>query len=502
MTDPNLPLSGLTGTEAEATAHYNTGMEARKNKDISTAYSAFAAALKLQPRVPAYHLGMALTASELARRADPLREQAIIHAKESALLNPTALGSWLALAEIALANNAFTLAISAYEQVIEMAPNEAKYHTLIGFAHSKNNEHKEAMKYYARAVELDPELGDTHFLLSCMYMNDHHNAAKQAYHGERGFLSKKPARLSIESCWNAAHGFLGLGEYAKGWKYFECRLKRNITNTGQQLLMERFKQYIWQGERDKTVIVTSEMGLGDVFLFARFFPRMLGYGVKIIFESHEQMLNLMQHSFPDILCIPYGSQADGFDFHLPMMSLPHATRAGTAEWHGPYIKAEPAKVDEWRARLPLSPNQPNVGICWSAGKRNWNAENNATFKRKSVPFENIEPLLQTPGVNFISLQVDQCDKFPHPGIKNFSDTAAIIEQLDLVIACDSSVANLAGAMGKPVWIMDRIDNCWRYRTNDWFPNTRVFRQTASGDWKPVIDAIMGELKEFKTKTAA
>lgn len=476
---------------------YAKATEAHKSGDLQTAHGLFSECVRLAPQVSAHHLALALTATAIAVKCEPLKQQAVLHAQQAAQLEPTVLGNWIGLGEISLNCDKFPEAIAAFEHVLTVDEKNARVWGLCGFAYAKIGNQKKAQEFYEKAVDIDHELGDIHFLLSCLFMNDDFNPTKQAFHGERGFLAKRPAKLAVESCWNAAHGFLTIGEFEKGWKYFECRHNENLTNIGQLRPAQRFSQPMWKGEENCTVRIHHEMGLGDAFFMARYLNA-AAKKAKIIFECQPSMIDLMRYNFPEITCIKYGEQSEGFDYHLPMMSLPHVL--GTKFlWERNYLKANPENVSEWKSKLHLAHNKLNVGIAWSAGKNSWNAGNHETHKRKSVPFESLASLWKIQGVNFISLQVGNDEKFPNVGIKDFSDTAAIVSLLDLVIVVDSAVANLAGAMGANTWLMDRWDHDWRWTSDSLFPSVKVFRQTKPGDWGHVIERINVELEEFHDK---
>ena len=476
---------------------YEAGCRERQNGQLKQAHDHFVEAIRLNPNVAAYHLNLALTLSDLAKPSLPVFDKAIIHAAQAAKLAPDIVGNWIGLGQIANIAKKYAVAKAAYERAIMMQPDMAELYTACGFAYAQLNEKDKAMELYHKGLELDPEMGDVHFLLSCEYQGDRFDPAKQAFHGERGFTANKPTPLQVESCWNAAHGFLGIGDYEKGWKYFESRHNPNLSNAGQQIEARRFKTPLWNGEGDCIVRVSVEMGFGDVFWAVRYLPLIeRDFNVKFIFECHQNMIQLMKYNFPGVLCIPYGDPTCTiFDYLLPILSLPWASKNFQVPWNGAYLRAEPKKIEEWRGKIKLCRDKPNIGICWAAGKQSQNAENHETSRRKSVPFEVIDRIIGFENANFVSLQVGFDDPFPHPGIKDFSDTAAIISLMDVVISVDSAVANLAGAMGKELWLMDRWDHDWRWRKLDWFPNTKIFRQETPQRWQSVCDKIYAALSE-------
>lgn len=491
--------------QQEATESYHAGVAAKAKGDLRGAYELFTRCVELDPGIPAYRINLSVAAYDLQRPSERLRDEAVQQAQMAAKIDPHNVGHWMALGEISVNCNKFAEGVAAYEKAIEMLPTAVSY-GLLGFAYARLGNNKKAIENYKKSLELNPDLGDIHFLMSCEYSKDNFNPAKQAYHGELGFASKKASPLSVESCWNAAHGFLTIGNYGKGWAYFESRLRRNIINQGNHLASERYPKPLWRGEMGCRVRVHAEMGYGDVFLMMRYLKLLKSkFNVDAQFEAGETMRGLCRHNFPGVEFVPEGDQnIDQFDFHLPMMSLPYifGTRNDTVPWSGGYLLPEPDRNLEWYEKLKL--DRFNVGICWFAGQRSYNADNHDVCKRKSVNFDLIKPLLKTKGVNFVSLQAEKDSQFPHPGIQNFSDTAAIISLMDLVITVDTSVANLAGAMGKETWLMDRFDHCWRYSDikSPWYPTVRVFRQTTSGDWNTVITKIQCALSMRSAKLAA
>jgi len=261
--------------------------------------------------------------------------------------------------------------------------------------------------------------------------------------------------------------------------------------------------------RPARVLIHSEQGLGDILLLVRYFPVVeRDFGVKLLFECPASMLALVQHNFPSVECVINGSGLE-FDYHLPIMSLPFVckTRADTVPWNGPYLRAEPHKISEWSCFWPLNePGIPRIGICWSTGVNAYNPHNYDVHKKKSVPFDLLKPILDVPGVAYVSLQTgDGSEDMPNPGIKTFSDTAAILHHLDGMITVDTALANLAGAMGAKTYLLDRRDFDWRYYNElkqPWYPTVKPYRQTVLNDWSPVISSVVDEMKKLAASKMA
>lgn len=491
-----------------ADALFRKADAAKQQGNLGAAIVALKKAIDIEPGRPAYRLHLALNLIEFAKKREPQQNEALAQAQTVVRMAPHIAAHWMVFGEIAMNCHRFPEACAGYEKFLDMEPQHAFAWGLLGFCYARDGRIDMAIDACTKAVELDSELGMPHFLLSTFYGDQRYwNPPAVAKHGEMAFTSKKAITVyNLESMWNAAHGFLHLGNYPKGFTYFEARLFPNQTNAGNMLPLQRYKAQKWEGQRNCRVLVQTEMGLGDALLMMRFiFPLRAKFDIEVIFECHESMLDIVRANLPGVECIPYGSgDSNKFDYQLPIMSLPvplEITRESVP--NAPYIVADPLAVEEWRGRLKLDLNWINIGICWFSGRQSYSADNHETSKRKSVPFELIKPIIEMPGFNFVSLQVDRDDVFPGPGIKNFSDTAAIIELMDIVITVDTAVANLAGAMGKQFWLMDRFDHCWRYCDipTPWFPSARIYRQTAPRAWAGVVSAIMGDLEKVRDKIA-
>ena len=322
----------------ELAKHFHElGADAKKRGDLPAAHANFYEAVRLNPDECAHHNNVSFTAFSLFQQAQPYRDQAYFHSRFAAQNWPDKEENWAYYAEICLALDKFQEAIPAFEKAISLNPNKPGYQLRIGFAYAKTLRPEKAAEFYKKALEINPEIGDIHALLSTYYSQDAFDPEKQAYHGEKAFTCKQPSvGLSVEAKWNAAHGFLGIGCYEKGWTYFEARHQENSMNRGYLRPTQRYKKPMWYGERDCTVCVSAEMGLGDQFLFVRYLIfAEKKFGIKIIFECHPQMLNLITHNFPSVRCVLYGSVLeDEFDFHLPMMSFPFAMKEFIPFWDG------------------------------------------------------------------------------------------------------------------------------------------------------------------------
>ena len=390
--------------EKEAVELYNLGIGAREKGNISLAFDFFTRALEAHPGLINARVHLAVVANMLSLRNNHIHETAFYNAQAAARAKPNDLSYWLVYGEICLNQHKFPEAIAAYEKAltIDLDANKGFLWGLLGFAQVRWAKFDEARSSLEKAVELNPELGTPHFILSGLYYERYFDPARVAYHGERAFQAKIPCLDPIAAKWNSAHGYLITGDYIKGWDYFEARLSRNGTNLGMPLALERYPgKPLWRGEKGIRLLVQREMGLGDDFIMMRYFPTLRSrYGCDVQFECHPSMLEFVRQNFPDINCVAVGAvDPESFDMQIPIMSLPvvFRTRSYQVPGDGPYLHAEQARVEEWRARLPLKPGMLNVGVCWFSGRNSESADNHHTSKRKSLTFDQIKPLLDVPG---------------------------------------------------------------------------------------------------------
>jgi tetratricopeptide (TPR) repeat protein len=299
---------------------------------------------------------------------------------------------------------------------------------------------------------------------------------------------------------------LALGDWIRGFQEFESRWNTAPLNRARLTGLGP----LWTGPDQelhrKTLLLYHEQGYGDTFQCVRYVPLLVDRGAKVILAVPPALASLMR-SLPGISEVVADLQTvPPHDFQCPLMSLPLAFRTtpDTVPAPVPYLYADRSRVDEWSQRL--GPRlKPRIGLAWS-GRRY--APINYP---RDVSLAALRPILLL-DAEFISLQKEMSDadrstldRLPHlqrlgEGLNGFSDTAALIENLDLVITVDTAIAHLAGALGKPVWLMNRYAACWRWLQDrddsPWYPTLRQFRQSTVSDWTSVISAVRDAAAEF------
>jgi hypothetical protein len=305
-----------------------------------------------------------------------------------------------------------------------------------------------------------------------------------------------------ELLFNYSLHLMSKGNMKQGLKLYENR-SWNIRPPGTE----------WDGKKCGTLLVVPEQGNGDLIQFARFLPLARKRCRKLIVMCFAPLVRLFSNAgFADeVIEFNPGDEfveaEDGssgevpYDRFVRIMSIP--TLLGIDRIRpAQYLKSDPTLVDEWANKS--STKKTKVGLCWRGGKKK-TEDGAAIDMRRSVSIEVVRPLLSTEGVEFYSLQKDAEESDERlvdlmDESKDFADTAALISNLDLVITVDTAVAHVAAAMGKPTWVLNRLDSCWRWGhvRNDtiWYKNVRLFRQKNMMDWTPVIEQVQCELKKL------
>jgi tetratricopeptide (TPR) repeat protein len=297
---------------------------------------------------------------------------------------------------------------------------------------------------------------------------------------------------------------LALGDFAAGWRGYEWRW-------GGALAQQRrkFAAPLWLGDQSldgKTILLHAEQGFGDTIQFVRYAPLLAERGARVVLEVQPQLVRLLSGMSGVETALARREPLPRFDYHCPLLSLPLAlgTELPTIPAAVPYIVPPVDQIAIWRQRLPQQ--RPLIGVAWSGERAHDNDVN------RSIGLAALAPLLDLPDVQFVSLAHDlREDDAPYLGgradllqigrhFSDFADTAAAIAQLDAVISVDTSVAHLAGAMAKPLFLLlpFAADFRWLRERQDspWYPTARLFRQQRFGDWTGAVQEVVAEVSRF------
>ena len=361
-------------------------------------------------------------------------------------------------------------ALAANDAALAAMPGRANAWLNRGRALAQLNRHDEAVASYAKMLAIHKDHVDAHF--------------------------------------NNALSLLACGDYASGFAEYEYRWRR----TGMPEQKSRGKP-LWLGEYPlarKAILLHAEQGLGDTIQFARYVPDIAAGGAKVVLEVQPELKTIMGGLAGADTVITSGETPPPFDVHCPLGSLPVAlhTELSRVPAQIPYLFADPARVAKWSARLEALP-RPRIAIVWSGNP------NQANDPNRSAAFTRFGPLFDVPAT-FISVQRDVRStdaaqlsaetRVVHVGgeLNDFTDTAAVLTLCDLLVAVDTSVVHLAGAMGRPVWVLLCFAPDWRWglqgETTPWYPQARLFRQPSLADWDGMIAHVGEELRRFASSS--
>jgi tetratricopeptide (TPR) repeat protein len=355
-------------------------------------------------------------------------------------------------------------AIADYDRALAVVPNHLNAWMNRGLALAAHNRFEEALASYDKVFAIAPEHADAHF--------------------------------------NAAMARLTIGDYRRGFAEYEWRWKRAGMGAPR-----RFRQPLWLGEfplAGKTILLHAEQGLGDTVQFARYAPLLARMGGKVVLEVQPELTELLAGLDGVSATVARGEALPPFDLHCPLASLPLACKTEVASIPAdiPYLRAPEPSLAKWRPRLEALPG-PRVALAWSGRATHANDRN------RSLALPQLEPLLSAPGVLFVSVQRELRASDAEllafkPNImqlgaelSNFADTAAVLALCDLVISVDTSVAHVAGALGRKTLVLLPFQPDWRWmlerENSPWYPAVRLLRQPKPGDWPSVINRLVETL---------
>jgi tetratricopeptide (TPR) repeat protein len=383
-------------------------------------------------------------------------------------------------------------AVAAYHELLAHEPDSAEILTLLGAALLDARRFTEAEQVLRRALELQPGRLPAAFVLSLVLFT--------------------------------------VGRLEEAWPLYESRHGES-PDWGDAAAFRRrpalpFRE--WQGGplAGKSLVVWPEQGNGDVIQFARYLPMLKARGLsRLTLVCSAGLCRLLESVKGVDECIAAddeqrisAAQIPAHDYACMMLSLPlrFGTTLHNIPDNVPYVKIAPSLVAHWKARLPSGGFK--VGLVWAGDPRPHQADANAVDQRRSLHATAYLPLLRLPGITFVSLQKSAATRAqmlelpealrpldPMEDVGDFADTGAIIENLDLVITVDTSIAHLAGALNKPVWILSRFDGCWRWLVDrddsPWYPSARLFRQVQPGDWSAPLEQVLRELQALAGRQA-
>jgi tetratricopeptide (TPR) repeat protein len=479
-----------------AQVHHNLGVALVESGDLDAAITAFRDAIRIKPNYPEAFLSLG---NAYAAQGDG--DQAISTYRDSLQLRADSAD---ALNGLGLALTGARRAAEAtvfLRQAIRLRPEMTGAYNNLGLALADLGMYDRAEEVYEQSLRLDPQYAEAHVNLGNALKEQARLLEALACYDIALWLKPQSATAR----WNRSLALLQSGDFARGWLEYGSRHSRKGASG-----VRPFSQPAWDGSplRGRRVLMYSEQGLGDVVHFIRYVLLLKEAGAYVIVEVPSPLARLLQTCTGVDHLVVEGQQLPEFDVHVSMMDLPRLFRTtlDSIPTGVPYVFPEPDRAARWRARLEGS-DRFKVGIAWQGNPHHqWD-------RHRSVPLAQFGVLAAGESVQLVSLQrgpgTEQIDdvhsSFPlnelldrsAPDDEGIADTAAIISELDLVVTVDTAVAHIAGAMGKPVWVVlsTMVDWRWMLDRDDspWYPTMRLFRQERRGEWEPVFARVAREL---------
>ena len=521
----------LRGARADPAASLTAAEAAYERGDLEVARHRCTAIVARAPRARALRLMAAIAADE------GRTEEGLEWARKAQAADPGAAGPHFVAGRLWQGAGRLAEAEASYRRAIALQPGHARAYNNLGGVRHMQGDLDGALAAYRKALDLEPGLAqanqnyaslvrDTGVLeraaegyrrqtlanpRDALAFNDLGNTLRELGRHEEALAAYAQA-LSVDPQFAEAHfsrAFVLLlrGEYAEGWREYEWRWRIPAFNAPAR----RFAMPIWDGARvEGTVLLHAEQGLGDTLQFARYAPLVAARCKAVVLECQPELRALMAGVAGVAQVCARGEPLPEFAAHAPLMSLParFASTLDDLPWDGPYVHADAARVARWQALLQADAAargdaRLKVGLVWAGRPQQWDD------RKRSIALGALAPLARATGVRFYSLQVGGAAAqaaAPPAGmqlvdhttrIADFSDTAALASQLDLLVTIDTSVAHLGGAMGLPTWVLVAHAPDWRYHLgridNPWYPSMRLFRQARDGDWSDAIEAVAAAL---------
>jgi tetratricopeptide (TPR) repeat protein len=520
----------LTLEPGHADAHAGLGAALGQMGKPKEAVASLQEAIRLRPDLPKAHNNLGVALGKLGRRKEALEAW-----HEAVRLQPDYAEAQFNYAVALNEAGKKDEAIAAYQKAIAARPDFAEAYSNLGLLLTDTGRPAEAVILLKQAVRLNDKFADAHNNLGLALVDlGRHEEAMASYeqalrlrpcdpdlHNNLGTVLAASGRLDealgsfqlalwlnpnhAGAHWHRALTLLHQGKFEEGWQEYEWRWKRKRARP------RKMAQPRWDGSKltDKTILLYCEQGLGDAIQFVRYARLVKERVGTVILECGRPLIPLLS-TCPGIDdCVPGGEQLPPHDVQAPLLSLPALLKAAAPlSMDKPYFTPDPERVALWRQELEGHPGF-KIGFAWQGNpKHRWD-------RHRSFPLYHLLELAQTEAIQLFNLQkghgrgqmadfparervVDLGDRMDTEG--GLSDVAAVIASLDLIITCDSALAHLAGAMGKPVCVAIPRQSDWRWQVDrtdsPWYPSMRLFRQRVRGNWDELFERLTGYVKSL------
>jgi tetratricopeptide (TPR) repeat protein len=532
---PGLPIAAASDT-GEPVPNLEAGIEVVRLSRLAGAAVAagnqaeatalFEQVVALAPDFWAAHFNLAIShlAAKRPEAAEPYLRRAL-------KLNPRCVPAWLRLGGLLADQGRLRAALACYDRAIELEPDSIAALSNAGLLLRRTGQFAAASIMLGRARDLAPDDPRTRF--NHAVLGDTPASRREALATCRQCLGLEPDSAAMLSNLGLCHQ--AVGEFDAAFAAFERAIaadpgaseawfNRALLRLARGDLRQGWREYehrwrvphmekppidapLWDGERfdGKTLLLYAEQGFGDAIQFLRYVPQVVARGRRVVLRLGRPLVRLAASLPGEMTIVTPGNRLPPIDRWCPLLSLPRLfdTRLESIPAGVPYLGVRPPLVERWRRRLAALPGW-RIGLAWAGDPRH------ANDFRRSIELDRLAPLLAIPGISWVGLQIG-----PHAGdvafaaapildvsaeLTDFAETAGIIANLDLVIAVDTAVVHLAGAMAAPVWTLLPFSPDWRWMLerddSPWYPTMRLFRQPTPGDWEAVVATVRQAVAEL------
>ncbi len=406
-------------------------------------------------------------------------------------LRPNRVESLIGLGVVLRAQGRLEEAVARYRRALASSPDHPEARNNLGVALVDLGRRAEAITHHKKALALQPDRAELHYNLGSALQ-------RQGLYAEA--LACYERALALEPDYAKAHlnrslALLLTGQLDQGWREYEWRFAVNVYD-------RKFDRPLWSGEplSGASILIHAEQGFGDTLQFVRYLPAVAERGGRVVLEVPASLVRLARTVAGASEVVAAGDPLPGFDCHCPLLSLPRVfkTNLATIPNAVPYLRVPAEASADWADRIPTLSGL-RVGVVW------------AGTTVGAIDLRLLQPLWEVDGVSWFSLQVGERSSDISsvggakiadlsPWLTDFAETAAAVCRLDLVISVDTSVAHLAGALGRPTWLLLRYPPEWRWllegEDSPWYPTARLFRQRKEGDWSCVAREVAAALAQM------
>lgn len=466
-------------------------------------------AISLRPNYAEAYLNLGTVYKELNRLDD-----AIIYYSKSLDINSNLVQSWVNIGVVLNEMGKFSEAQDFFSTAIKINPKLAEAWSNKGISTYHLGDFNKAVFEFDKAIDLNPKYFEAWtnkgLALGSLMKNDESIDCFDIA------LAIKPDHAEAQC--NKSMVLLRQGDYEKGWPNYESRFSVGVNISAEKVQHKP----VWNGSQSlggKTIYLYSEQGLGDTIQFCRYAKLVNELGARVILQVQNPLFKIMNNLEGVNHLIREGDFIPYFDYQCSLLSLPLAfkTLLNSIPNPGKYLFVDNQCVEYWKEKI-VNNTKLKIGIVWNGGFRISQPELWSVNERRNIPLLEFSSALNHLDIDFYSLQKGEPAEseirhrenifWPNMNFINYADqlvdfydTAALIENMDIVISVDTSTAHLAAALGKPTWILNRYDSCWRWlldrQDSPWYRTVKLYRQSSDRSWAPVLDELAKDLVDFK-----